>query len=51
MLQAGAEMFAELLAPILGRIRRNERTMWIALIALLGMLRLVGALRLELAEG
>jgi hypothetical protein len=51
MLQALAETLAELLAPMLGRIRSHERTMWIILIALLCLLAIVAAFRFGLGEG
>ena len=48
MLQAFAEMVAELLAPVLGRVRRHERAMWFVMIAALLALFIVGVARLGL---
>ena len=48
MLQAFAEMMAELLAPMPGRVRRHERAMWTVLIALLLALVIAAIVRFGL---
>ena len=45
MLQAFAELLAEALAPVLGRVRRHERAMWIVLIAMLVALVILATVR------
>ena len=48
MLQAFTEMVAELLTPMLGRVRRHERAMWTVLIALLLALVIAAIVRFGL---
>jgi len=45
MLHALADIVAEVVAPLLGRVRRYERPMWIVLIALLCALAIAAAVR------
>ena len=51
MLEAFAETVAEVLTPLLARIRRQERTMWIVLIALLSALFIIGMFRFGVGGG
>jgi hypothetical protein len=49
MLEAFAEMVAGVFTPLLARVRRHERTLWMVLIAVLCALFMIGVFRFGLS--